>query len=204
MSETQPGSDSIELIVEGDEKTVTGFIRGLFVGARNPDWPVFHDELGIKSETFAEQLKGWVGLSEPLTHFVVDRDALGLVQSALSDPRCHGVKLRSARVVESASFAFEFKVFTEQAGAQVRAIFEQTPSDVTVEGWAPKETRRDEETEGVELYSPVHHYRLEGSGTVSGPFKRVLYVHEQARRVEQIEEEKMSLVLGDSVLPDAG
>jgi len=204
MSESESGNDSIELIVEGDEKTVSGFIRGLFIGARNPDWPVFHDELGIKSETFAEQLKGWVGLSEPLSHFVVDRDALALVQSALADPRCHGMKLRAGQVVTEASFAFEFKVFTEAAGAQVRAIFEQVPGDVTVEGWDPQETRRHEDTEGVELYSPVHHYRLEGSGRVSGPFKHVLYVHEQARRVEQIEEEKMTLVLGASVLPEEG
>lgn len=200
MSDSSSGDDSVELIVEGDEKTVTGFIRGLFIGARNAQWPVFHDERGIENQTFAEQLKGWVGLTEPLTHFVVDEDSVQLVRAALADPRCHGMKLREAQPVLSASFGFKLKVFTEEAAAQVRAVYEQVPSDVTVERWDPKETRRDGDTEGVELYSPVHHYKMEAEGIVKGPFRHVLYVHEQARRIEQVDEEEMRLVLGDSLL----
>ena len=198
MSNT--ADDTVQIIVEGDEKMVSGFIRGLFIGSRTPEWPVFHGERGIESETFAEQLKGWVGLSEPLTHFVVDTNALETVRSALADPRCHGMKLRDARPILSARFDFTAKVFTEEAGSQVRDIFEKTPDDVLVEGWAPTETRHDEETEGVELYSPVHHYKLEGQGTVQGPFRHVLYVHEQARRIEQVDEAQMSLQLGDSLV----
>jgi|GEM_PF-626373 len=190
---------SVQLIVEGHEKTVTGFIRGLFIGAKNADWPVFHDELGIESETFAEQLKGWVGITEPLTHFIVCRGAVEFVRASLADPRCHGIRLRDAKPVLSATFSFEFAVFTREAAAQVRAIFEQLPPDVTLAGWAPKETASDPSAKGVELYSPVHHYTLEGKGTVSGPFRRVLYVHEQARRIEQITEAKMHLELGESI-----
>lgn len=199
-SPTPTGDGSIELIAEGDEKTVAGFIRGLFVGAGNTDWPVFHDELGIESETFAEQLKGWVGLSEPLTHLVVDDDALTLVRGALADPRCHDIRLRDARPILFATFSFKFKVFTEEAGSQVRGIFDKLPAGVTIEGWAPEVTRLDESAEGIELYTPLHHYRLEGRGVVRGPFRRVLYVHEQARRVEQIDEEKMKLEVGATLI----
>ena len=200
MSDSSSGDDSVQLIVEGDEKTVTGFIRGLFIGAKNSQWPVFHGERGIEAETFAEQLKGWVGLTEPLTHFVVDEASVQLVRSALLDPRCHGMKLREAQRVLSASFEFKLKVFTEEAAAQVRAVYEQVPSDVTVERWAPKETRRDADAEGIELYSPVHHYKMEAEGVVRGPCRHVLYVHEQARRIEQVDEAVMQLVLGDSLV----
>lgn len=194
MSET--GQASIELVVEGNEKKVVGFIRGLFIGARIPDWPIFHDELGIQDETLAEQLKGWVGLTEPLTHLVVTQPGLELVRSALADPRCHGITLRSAKHIESASFGFRAKVFTEEAAESVRNIFEKVPAGVHVTGWDPKEVRRGKDAEGVELYSPVHHYKLEGHGRVEGPFRQVLYVHEQARRIEQIEDEELALALG--------
>lgn len=200
MTDSSTADGSVELIVEGDEKTVSGFIRGLFVGAKNTDWPVFHDELGIESETFAEQLKGWVGLSEQLTHLVVDDDALNLVRTALADPRCPGITLRDARPVLAATFEFKVKVFTEEAAAAVRDIFERVPPDIEVQGWAPTETRRDADAAGVELYSPVHHYRFEGRGVASGPFRRMLYVHEQARRIEQVNEAKMKLVTGPSLV----
>lgn len=194
MSET--GQASIELVVEGNEKKVAGFIRGLFIGARIPDWPIFHDELGIQDETLAEQLKGWVGLTEPLTHLVVTQPGLELVRSALSDPRCHGITLRSAKHIESASFGFKARIYNEELGRRVHDIFEKVPTGVRVIGWEPEEVRRGEDAEGVELYSPVHHYELEGEGRVEGPFRQVLYVHEQARRIEQIEDEELALELG--------
>ena len=50
MSNT--ADDTVQIIVEGDEKMVSGFIRGLFIGSRTPEWPVFHGERGIESETF--------------------------------------------------------------------------------------------------------------------------------------------------------
>ena len=189
---------AVQFIVEGDEKLVLGFVRGLFIGARLTDWPVFNDQLGIETESFAEQLKGWVGLAEPISHFVVSGAAVEGVLSGLADPRCKGITLREAREVRSASFSFTFKVFTEEAGQQVRDMFEKVPSDVLVTGFAPKETRRDD-GEGVELYSPVHHYQLQGSGTVVGGFRNVLYVHEQARRMEQIDDTVLHLDLGDAV-----
>jgi hypothetical protein len=199
-STATPPARSLELIVEGEEKRVTGFMRGLFIGARHPSWPVFHHEVGIESETFAEQLKGWVGLTEPLTHLVIDADALTLVRQAMADPRCRGLRLRDVRPILGARFGFKARVFTEEAGRQVRDIFEKMPANVALEGWAPTETKRDPSVHGgVELYSPVHHYRLDGAGRVSGPFREVLYVHEQARRVEQVDEDELELELGPSL-----
>ncbi len=189
-------TDAVQFIVEGNEHLVLGFLRGLFIGARLHDWPVVNDERGIRTESFAEQLKGWVGIVEPINHFVVPATAAPQVLAALSDPRCKGVKLREARIVKAASFSFKFKVFTEEAGQQVRDIFGKVPADVHVTGFDPKETRGAPDTKGVELYTPVHHYRLQGHGTVAGPFRHVLYVHEQARRLEQIAETEMVLELG--------
>ncbi len=192
-------SEAVQFIVDGDEKLVLGFVRGLFIGARLTDWPVFNDQLGIETESFAEQLKGWVGIHEQITHFVVSDDAALGVLAGLSDPRCKGITLREARVVKSASFSFKFKVFTEEAGQQVRDIFGKVPPEVLVTGFEPEETVRADNTQGVELYSPVHHYKLEGDGTVAGDFRNVLYVHEQARRLEQIDETVLQLELGDTI-----
>ncbi len=192
-------SEAVQFIVDGDDKLVLGFVHGLFIGARLTDWPVFNDQLGIESESFAEQLKGWVGIHEQITHFVVDHESAPAVLAALSDPRCKGITLREARVVKAASFSFKFKVFTEEAGQRVRDIFGKVPPDVLVTGFEPEETIRADDTQGVELYSPVHHYKLTGDGNVAGGFRSVLYVHEQARRLEQIDETELHLELGDAL-----
>ena len=192
-------TEAVQFIVDGNETLVLGFVRGLFIGARLHDWPVFNERLGIQTEGFAAHLKGWVGLTEPITHFVVSRAAAPGVLAGLADPRCKGITLREARTVKSASFSFEFKVFTEEAGQQVRDIFGKVPPDVLVTGFAPRETVRADDTAGVELYSPVHHYKLEGRGTVAGSFRNVLYVHEQARRLEQIDETELILELGEEL-----
>lgn len=195
-------SDAVQFIVEGDEKLVLGFVRGLFIGAKLSDWPVFNHELGIKTESLAEQLKGWVGLAEQINHFVVSADAVPGVLNGLADPRCKGLTLREARLVKSASFSVTFKVFTEEAGQQVRDIFTKVPPGVTVSGFAPEETRRGGDADEVELYSPLHHYRLEGEAQVEGSFRNVLYVHEQARRVEQIDQTELVLELGEEFTQD--
>jgi len=70
---------------------------------------------------------------------------------------------------------------------------------VLVTGFEPEETIRADDTQGVELYSPVHHYKLTGDGNVAGGFRSVLYVHEQARRLEQIDETELHLELGDAL-----
>jgi len=197
VSDANTKRDAIELVIEGADKTVAGFVRGLFIGARSTDWPVVSAEHGVETETLAETLKGWVGLSDPLAHVIVTTAGFELVKQALADPRCAGLELRQAQVVTGASFEFRFEVFSEEAAAVVRATFSRLPPGVVLEDYAEKEKRHGAEAEGVELYSSVHHYTFSGKGRVRGPFRATLYVHEQARRVEQIKEGVLTLHRGE-------
>jgi hypothetical protein len=186
----------VEVVVQGKEDYVQGFVRGLLIGENSHWWPVFNHEFGIQDETLAETLKEWVGLSDPLTRLIIPEVALPIVRRALDDPRSVGLALRSARPIVTSSFDFTLAVFNAELGAKVRDIFGKVPPSVTVTGWAPIEEENPDAT-GVELYSPAHDYELKGQGAVAGPFREVLYVHEQARRVSQVKESRLALELGD-------
>ena len=186
----------LELVVEGNEFLVQGFVKGLFVSGPSYAWPVFNSEFGIKAERFSSVLKEWVGLAEHLSHFVIAAEALDLVRDALRNPRCPGLELRTIRPVLGASFDFTFAMYNAELAQQARAIFEKVPDGVTVADYEVTELL-SEADKGVELYTAAHDYEMKGSGSVSGPFRATLYVHEQARRVEQIAEEELALVLGD-------
>ncbi len=192
------GGGDLELVVEGQELLVQGFVKGLFVGGPSHDWPVFNNEFGIEAERFSSALKEWVGLAEHLSHFVVAEESLELVRDALRNPRCPGLELRAVRPVLSASFDFTFAIFNEELGQQARDIFEKVPDGVAVADYQVEELRSDAD-KGVELYTSAHDYELKGQGSVSGSFRDTLYVHEQARRVEQIAESELRLVLGDPI-----
>lgn len=191
---TESGRD-IEVIVQGREGYLLGFVRGLLIGERSQWWPVFNHEFGIQNETLAETLKEWVGLSDPLTRFIVPEAALPVLRRALADPRSVGLTLREARPILSASFEFTVAVYNAELGRKVREIFTKVPPGVVVAGLSLVE-EEDPDATGVELYSPAHDYELKGKGTVSGSFRDVLYVHEQARREGQISESRLALELG--------
>ncbi len=195
MSDKSSGRN-IEVIVEGDEIRVQGFVVGLFLGSSTVDWPVFNTDFGIEEERARSTLMEWVGLSEHLCHFVVREDSLGVISAALADPRIYKMSVKAARPIEGASFSAEFTVYSEEQGAKVREIFEKVPNGVTVEGFAPV-VELHEDSKGVELYSPTHDYVMTGAASVSGDFRGVLYVHEQARRVEQIAETPLTLQAGE-------
>jgi hypothetical protein len=187
------GGRDIEVTMQGKEDYACGFVRGLLIGEHSLWWPVFHADFGIQDETLGETLREWVGISEPLSRFIVPEAALPVVRRALGDPRAPGLSLRAARPVLSASFEFTVAVFNHEIGAKVQAVFRQAPPSVT--GWAPKE-QEDPDATGTELYSPTHEYELKGTGSVAGPFRDVLYVHEQVRRISQVKETKLALQLG--------
>lgn len=191
---TESGRD-IEVIVQGKEGYLCGFVRGLLIGEHSHWWPVFNHEFGIQDETLAHTLKEWVGLSDPLTRFIVPEAALPLLKRALADPRSGGITLRQARPILGGSFDFKLEVFNAELGRRVQEIFTNVPPGVVVEGWTPVE-EQDPDATGVELYSPTHDYVLKGRGSVRGSFRDVLYVHEQARREGQITESVLALELG--------
>ncbi len=186
----------VEVVIRGHERYVQGFIRGLFIGEHSHRWPVFNAEFGIEGETLAEALKEWVGLKEPVSRFVIPEEAFAIVREALADPRAVGIHLGEARPISSASFSLDAAVYSEEVGVQVKSILQRIPPGVVVEGWKPAEVL-DPDSTGVELYSPAHDYELKGKASISGPFRDVLYVHEQCRRVSQVAETKLHLERGE-------
>lgn len=188
-------SESIQVVIEGRDPYVRGFLRGLAAGGGTGRWPLFHADLGIESRSAGEVLKEWVGLHRDATWAVIDARDLDAVRRAVDDPREPELALRSAQPIEAARFRFEVQTYSAELGAQIRASFEGLPAGVTLVGWDPLE-RRDPSAQGVELYAPTHDYELRGSGQIDGPFRAVLVLHEQARRTDLVRESRLELELG--------
>lgn len=196
-------ADSVELLIEGDEDLVHGYVRGLLVGMGSDDWPVFNSELGIGHERISKHLKELVGLAEHLTHVIVPARSVEAVIAGLIHPRCNDMDLRGAHPILSAGFGFRFAVFTEEMGQKVSGLFGDPPAGVAVLDYEPEEIHRADDTVGDELYTVVHDFKLSGAGEVEGAFRGVLAMHERARRIEQVQEGALRLHLGE-LLPGTG
>ena len=193
------GTRDVQVTVQGAEDYVRGFVRGLLIGEHTMWWPIFNQEFGIQDETLAETLKEWVGLSEPMTRFIMPEAAVPMLRHALADPRSVGIAVREVRPILGSSFEFSLAIFNEAIGQQANDIFSKVPPGVNIVGFTPVESVNPDAT-GVELYSPAHDYSLKGKGSVSGPFRDVLYVHEQARRLsQQVKESRLALELGPPI-----
>ena len=158
---------------------------------------LFAKERHIRSESHLESL---VETLRPgrVTHLVVREDAAEPLGRALSsEGRVAGVELRSRRRVRSASFEFEYEIFSREEGALVRAVFEMLPESVTLSGnYNPRETV-DEKAAGVELYAPAHEYTLAARGAASGQLEGLLELLQRTARHERIRAGDIVLELED-------
>jgi hypothetical protein len=188
----------IQLVIEGEPKAALGFLRGVFVGAGIADWPLPNAEHGIENESLGEALAEWVGAREHTTRVVIAAPSWETVRDAFADPRARSGRVLSARPIEEAAFDYAFAAYSEPYGDVVRGIFEAPPAPVRSDRVDWVETRR-EDAGATELYAPVHEYEFHGRGTVRGPLRDVLALHDRARRCEPVDERAIRLVLGEEI-----
>jgi hypothetical protein len=187
MGEESQGSGGqqptdLEFVVEGSEAEVRGFVLGLFLGARADDWPVFPSEFGLERLSRSEALRQWVDEGSGVQHFIVAARSRDLLEDALRDPRARPIGLRDVRPVRGARFDFVVRLGADEDAAPVLGVLAAVPASVQIEGWPSRD--------GAEL---------NGAGTASGPFRELLYVHEQCRHVPSIRVELLQLDLGPSL-----
>jgi hypothetical protein len=190
-----------ELIVIGSEKALRGFIAGFEAGREVRDVVMLGEDIQVEGLPFAERLRGLVGGGTP--HLVIAPERSGRALAAAIETRGAdaGLELRAVRVVASAHFAFKAKAFAPDVAARIRtALLGSLPEGVTVEGLRQDE-RLEADARGTELYSPVHDYTWEATGTFAGPLPGVLEMHRRGRNLEFVEPGELHLEVKQESAP---
>ena len=167
-----------ELIIEGHENFVKGFVRGLLIGAKTGSRVLFNNEQNISKSTFAEKIKEFFDTPTTHTHVILDETALSLLDGVLKkESEKLRLKIVSRRSVTSASFKFKYSAYAENYGNMLKAIFENLPEGVVLsDDYKPKEILHPE-AKGAEAYAPEHDYVIHAKGSASGDLLNILELY---------------------------
>ncbi|MBN1826661.1 MAG: hypothetical protein JW958_10365 [Candidatus Eisenbacteria bacterium] len=175
------------LLVQGPYPLVRGFISGFLTGkgiggrVHYCEKEKLHVDVG--DEGFTDRLKEWIGLKDFLaTPVVIDESLHGPLVEAFHSSR-HDLSL-SVKVdvpVTGASFRVDFRVYSPEMGAQVKAMVENPPAGLSLDDDFRLEEKKHEDAAGVEAYAPEHAYELHGEGTIHGELEALIAFRDRIR-----------------------
>jgi hypothetical protein len=191
------GKKFYELVIEGPFLSIKGFICGLRSGSGAAGTVWFSREEHIKAETLAEHLMEWTHLHETLCHLVVEESLLKDIEEGLTNTAdtLH-LRLKSVRVIESASFAFHYDAFARHYGEEIKKVFNALPSELKLSADYQVKEEIDPSGKGLEAYAPCHEYRCQGRGSIAGPIDAVVSFCRKIEEYGLIKKEQIVLHLG--------
>lgn len=183
-----------ELIIEGHENFVKGFVKGILIGTKSGSPVLFNKELNISKSTFAEKIKEFFDTPTTHTHVILDETAVSLLDGVLKkESEKLRLKIVSRRNVTSASFKFKYSAYAENYGNMLKEIFENLPEGVVLsDDYKPKEILHPE-AKGAESYAPEHDYVIHAKGSASGDLLNILELYTRCGNEPLVELEKIEL-----------
>lgn len=169
-----------EVVFRGKPKVVRAFLKGFVMGTVEDPTIFFSFTDGIHHEGKAEKIKEMVGLRGVDCHVVVDAEISGLLKKMRKRIEAEtGLGVTSHRAIRNASMAFTYKAFSPRHHKEVLALAKNLPEGLRLKDFK-HEVKVDPNAEGIEAYSPVHHFEASGSGTVTGRIDLLVDVKRRA------------------------
>ena len=183
-----------ELVIEGREDFVKGFLRGIVAGSKSNAKVLFNNEHNISRSTLGEKIKEFFDAPRVHTHLIVDESTASLIENEIkSEGEKLKLKIVSKLSVVSASFEFKYKAYAENYGTMLKGIFDNLPEGVSVsDDYEPKEELHPE-SEGAEAYAPEHNYIIRAKGSVTGNLYELLEVYARCHKEPLIKIENIKL-----------
>ena len=183
-----------ELVVEGREDFVKGFVRGIVAGSESNTRVLFNNENDISRTTFKDKIKEFFDTLKAHTHLIVDETTVSLIEDVLKKEGDKlDLKIISKLSVVSATFKFKYKAYAENYGTMLKGIFENLPEGVSVsEDYAPNEEIHPESI-GAEAYAPEHDYIIRAKGSVTGNLDALLELYTKCRKEPLLSIENIEL-----------
>ena len=185
-----------ELVIEGQYVILESFLTGYFIGKgvrSTKEIVLYNRKHDIKRESLSAIIKNWLAGHELVVHLLVRTDHHKALVSALKKAgETLGFEIKSDKKVKSASFEFEYNCYSQIHAGKIRNLVENTPPGVSLADYHPVEVV-NEEAKGIEIYTPVHDYRISASGLIKGHLLGVLEIHRKVKNADLIEQGDIEL-----------
>jgi hypothetical protein len=167
----------VELELHGSADQAVGFIEG-FRAATEHSGPVWYSSReNIDLESLFETLREAIHRD---CHVILPREIAEGIAAAVNANELVELDFASMHEIDYAELAFDFRCFARDHGESVRKVLQDDlPEGVRLEGYSEHEDINGD-AQGVELYTPVHHYTISGRGRYVG---RVEGIFELDRRL---------------------
>jgi hypothetical protein len=165
-----------EILVQGNPDRCHGLLTGLKLGSGSDARLFFARDAGIRIP-MGEKILDLMHAHAGVAHVVADSQGRKLLRSFSKQLNELGFRIADEKKILAAKFEYEFQAFAKRYGDEIRDLLKSLPRGLKHEAEAIKETK-DKAAKGVEAYSPVHDYEIEGCGKISGPVDLVLEARE--------------------------
>ncbi|HMB71556.1 MAG TPA: hypothetical protein VKU85_19760 [bacterium] len=165
-----------EILVQGNPDRCHGLITGLAVGTASQARIFFARDAGIRVP-MGEKILDLMHAHAGVAHVVADSAGRKLLRSHSKQLSELGFKISDEKRILSARFEYDFHAYAKRYGDEIKTLLKSLPKGIQHESKKTKETK-DLGAKGVEAYSPVHDYEIQGGGAISGPVDLVLEVRE--------------------------
>lgn len=156
----------VQTVFEAKEEFIRGYLQG-FIAGKGASWRYFFNHnAGIKAESLKEKIREWTLLSDKYQYLLLQQELYDSVQQA-------GLQALSCHPVALGKFSVTVKCASTKEAQEVKRIIAEKPVGVQTIDWQEEETT-DKKAHGVELYTPVHEYTCEASGSFTGEIETVI------------------------------
>lgn len=184
-----------EIVAESPLALLKGLVAGLLIArGLEPREILFAEEHGVECESLAEQISEWMHLHQNVSHLLVPHPLHADLKADLDRAAALlGIKLRSDRLVESASFDFSYVAYNAKQARELDELFTGRADRIRLsEDYRPV-TTTDPDAAGIELYAPAHAFEVAASGTATGDLAAVLDLYRLARSQPLLKLKKIRL-----------
>jgi hypothetical protein len=183
-----------DVVIEGSLDLMKGFVMGFIEGRGVAGDIFFGEEYHIESESKVGLLLQLMGFHDKTCTVIVGSGLYEVLAAALKR-RQNTIPLRILKVrqVSNASFAFSFGTYSREVGEEISSLLAHLPEGIVHEPDIELHRILDPEGKGLETFTPLHDYELNGKGRISGSVKGVFELYHRLQHYEVVELGNMDL-----------
>ncbi|MBU2503311.1 hypothetical protein KJ682_18425 [bacterium] len=184
-----------EVVFQGKPKVVRAFVAGLLLGSDREATVFYNFDEGVQYEGKAERLAEKIGLRTAGCHLIVDGETSAYLK-AMAKPIAEngGLEISAHRRIRSASMDFRYHAFAQRYDEEIVKLVKNLPEGLKLRGFK-HDVKLDPKAEGIEAYTPSHHFEACGEGQIHGSIDLLIGLRRALKEFPLIEAGEIELKL---------